>query len=264
LIEKKGSFSLKVIVLGSGSCVPSCKRYPASYFFYPEGLKENWIIDIGEGALFRLNEAGESYKEIDRIFISHTHPDHIGALVPLILALKYTPGFKRSKPLFIYGPDKVWEYLKIHLDFASYLKCDFSLKFISCSDGSEVKIGDCFVKTKNMEHFEPTIGFRWSIGDKIVVYGADGALSDSLIELSRNADLLILESSYVMNKPSPGHLTTFEAGKVANEAGAKRLLLSHFYPEVAGMDEEEVEAQVRTSGYEGKITVAKDLMTLEI
>jgi len=264
LTEKKGSFSLKIIVLGSGSCVPSFVRYPASYFFSPPNLKENWLVDVGEGALFRLSEAKESYREIDRIFVSHTHPDHIEALVPLLLALNYTPGFKRQKPLFIYGPDNVWEYLRMRLDFAPYVKCNFPLEFIPCSDGSEVKIRDFLLKTEKMVHFEPTLGFRWEIGDKVVVYGADGALSDALIELSSNADLLISESSYTKNKPGPGHLTTFEAGKVAAEAGARKLLLSHFYPEVAGMNEEEIKAQVRSSGYEGQIIVAKDLMTLRI
>ncbi|MBN1693941.1 hypothetical protein JW879_00890 [candidate division WOR-3 bacterium] len=264
MTEKKGSFYLKIIVLGSGSCVPSFVRYPASYFFYSTTLKENWLVDIGEGALFRLSEAKESYREIDRIFISHTHPDHIEALVPLLLALKYTPGFKRSKPLFIYGPDNVWEYVQMRLDFAPYLKYDFPLEFISCSHMSEVKIGDCLLKTEKMEHFEPTLGFRWEIGHKVVVYGADGALSDNLIELSLNADLLIAESSYTKNKPGPGHLTTFEAGRVAAEAGARKLLLSHFYPEVAAMKEEEIEEEVRSSGYKGEILLAKDLMTIWI
>ncbi len=264
MTEKKGSFSLEIIVLGSGSCVPSYKRYPASYFFSCPILKEKWLVDIGEGALFRLSEANESYKEIDRIFISHTHPDHIGALVPLLLALKYTPGFKRSKPLFIYGPDDVQKYLNIQLDFAPYLKYDFPLEFIPCSDGSEIKIGDCLLKTEKMEHFEPTLGFRWKINNKVVVYGGDGALSDALTRLSHNVDLLILESSYTKDKPGPGHLTTFEAGKVAYSAGARKLLLSHFYPEVAKMNEGEIKEQVRSSGYEGEIIIAEDLMHLEI
>ena len=244
--------------------MPSFKRYPASYFFYPSFLKENWLIDIGEGALFRLSEAGESYKEVDRIFISHTHPDHIGALVPLLLALNYTPGFKREKPLFIYGPEDVEKYLRMNQDFAEYLKCEFPLQFIACSDMSEVKIGDCLLTTKGMKHFGPTLGFRWHIGDKTIVYGGDGAMSDSLIELSRSADLLMLESSYPEDKPSPGHLTTVEAGEVAKNAGAKLLMLTHFYPEVAGMKEKEIKEEVRSSGYEGEIILAKDLMTLEI
>jgi ribonuclease BN (tRNA processing enzyme) len=263
-LNQKETFSFKITVLGSGSCVPSFERYPSSYFFFSAKLKENWLIDIGEGALFRLSEAGESYRDIDRIFISHTHPDHIGALIPLILALKYTPGFKRYKPLFIYGPESVREYLDMHLDFAPYLKCDFPINFISCSGGSEFEIEECLVETMKMRHFEPTLGYRWHFDGKIVVYGADGEVSEELINLSSNADFLILESSYPKNKPGSGHLMTFEAGKVAREAGVKNLLISHFYPEVAGMREKQIEAEVRSSGYQGEIVIARDLMTLSI
>jgi len=250
--------------LGSGSCVPSFERYPSSYFFCPVQLKESWLVDIGEGALFRLSEARESYKDVDRIFISHTHPDHIGALIPLILALKYTPGFERSKPLFIYGPESVREYLDMHLDFAPYLKCNFPLEFITCSSNSEIEIGECLIKTKKMNHFEPTLGYRWLFGGKVIVYGADGEVSKELINLSEDADLLILESSYPKDKPSHGHLTTFEAGEIARKAGAKKLLISHFYPGVAGMSDEKVEAEVSDSGYQGEIILARDLMTLRI
>jgi len=250
--------------LGSGSCVPSFERFPSSYFFCPLQLKESWLVDIGEGALFRLSEARESYKDIDRIFISHTHPDHIGALIPLILALKYTPGFERSKPLFIYGPESVREYLDMHLDFAPYLKCDFPINFVSCSSDNDIEIEKCLIKTKKMNHFETTLGYRWFFGGKVIVYGADGEVSEELINLSEDADLLILESSYPKDKPSSGHLTTFEAGKIAREAGAKKLLLSHFYPEVVGMKEEQIETEVRNSGYQEEIVLAKDLMTLKI
>jgi ribonuclease BN (tRNA processing enzyme) len=264
LTKKKNSSSLKIIVLGSGSCVPSYQRFPASYFFYSPDLGENWLIDIGEGSLFRLSETEESYKEIDRIFISHTHPDHIGALVPLLLALNYTPNFKRKKPLFIYGSEDVREYLRMNQGFAPYLRCNFPLEFICISPDKEVKIKSSSFMTKKMRHFDPTLGYRWNIGGCIVVYGADGGFSDELIQLSKNADFLILESSYPEDKPVFGHLTTKEAGEVARKARAKRLMLTHFYPEVAGMKEEEIKRQVRSSGYEGEIIIAEDLMTLEI
>jgi len=263
-LNQKKIASFKITVLGSGSCVPSFNRFPSSYFFYPAKLKENWLVDIGEGALFRLSEARESYKDIDRIFISHTHPDHIGALIPLILALKYTPGFERSKPLFIYGPENVQKYLDMHLGFAPYLKCDFPINFVSCSSDNDIEIEKCLIKTKKMNHFETTLGYRWLFGGKVIVYGADGEVSKELINLSEGADLLILESSYPKDKPSPGHLTTFEAGEIARKAGAKKLLLSHFYPEVAGMSDEKVKSEARDSGYKGEIILAKDLMTLRI
>jgi ribonuclease BN (tRNA processing enzyme) len=262
--KKRDSFSLKIVVLGSGSCVPSYKRYPASYFFYPFNLNENWLVDIGEGALFRLSEAGVSYREIDRIFVSHTHPDHIGALVPLLLALNYTPGFKRQKPLYIYGSDDVREYLQMHLDFAPYLRSNFPMEFIALLPDEGIKIENSLLKTKKMEHFNPTFGYRWNFGGYVVVYGGDGGFSDALIQLAYEADFLILESSYPEDKKISGHLTTKEAGKIARIARAKRLMLTHFYPEVANMNDKEIKNEVRSSGYEGEIIVAKDLMTIHV
>jgi ribonuclease BN (tRNA processing enzyme) len=263
LTDKKDSY-LKIIVLGSGSCVPSYKRFPASYFFHPIDSKENWLVDIGEGALFRLSKAGESYKEIDRIFISHTHPDHIGALVPLLLALNYTPGFKRKKFLYIYGSEDIREYLQINLDFAPYLASNFPLEFISLSPDSEIKFKNCLLVTKKMKHFDPTLGFRWDFNGCVIVYGANGGLSDELIKLSENADLLILESSYRKNNPIAGHLTTYQAGEIAKKASAKKLMLTHFYPEVAEMKEKEILEEIKSSGYKGEILLAKDLMNLRI
>ena len=264
MTKKRGSFSLKVVILGSGSCVPSYKRFPSSYFFYPFGLKENWLVDIGEGALFRLSEAEISYREIDRIFIRHTHPDHIGALIPLLLALKYTPGFKRHKPLYIYGPEDVGNYLQMHLDFSPYLQSNFPMKFISLFPDKEIKIGNIPLKTKGMKHFNATLGYRWRIGKCVVVYGGDGGFSEALIQLASEADFLILESSYSSDKNITGHLTTKEAGEIAKEARAKRLMLTHFYPEVANMNDGEIKSEARSSGYEGEIIVAKDLMTLQV
>ena len=264
MTKKRSSFSLKVVVLGSGSCVPSYKRYPASYFFHPFDLKENWLVDIGEGALFRLSEAGISYREIDRVFISHTHPDHIGALIPLLLALKYTPGFKRQKPLYIYGPEDVKEYLKMHLNYAPYLKSDFPMEFIALSQEKEIKIGKSLLKTKEMEHFNSTLGYRWDFGKCVVVYGGDGGFSDALIQLASESDFLILESSYPADRIMTGHLTTKEAGEIARAARAKKLMLTHFYPEVAGMDEKEIKSEVKSSGYRGEIVIAKDLITFQV
>jgi len=211
-----------------------------------------------------LSEAGISYKEIDRIFVSHTHTDHIGALIPLLLALKYTPGFKRQKPLYIYGPEDVEKYVRMHLDFAPYLKSNFPVEFISLLPDKEIKIENILIKVKKMNHFNPTLGYRWKFGKFVAVYGGDGGFSDNLIHLASDANFLILESSYPANRFVSGHLTTKEAGKVAREAGVKRLMLTHFYPEIANMDEKEIKREVKSSGYEGEIIIAKDLMTLQL
>jgi len=65
---------------------------------------------------------------------------------------------------------------------------------------------------------------------KSIVYTGDTAWSDELVDFSKNADLLICEASLFdgMKGKVEGHLTAGEAGKLANEANVKKLLLTHF------------------------------------
>ena len=52
----------------------------------------------------RLLEAGFHYRDVDYLFYTHIHPDHVLDLVPFLLATKHTPGMVRTKPLYILGP----------------------------------------------------------------------------------------------------------------------------------------------------------------
>jgi ribonuclease BN (tRNA processing enzyme) len=57
-----------------------------------------------------------------------------------------------------------------------------------------------------------------------------------------------------------GHLTPSLAGRIAAEAGAKKLLLTHFYPECESAD---IEAQCRKT-YDGPLILARDLMVVDV
>ncbi|MCK4422374.1 MBL fold metallo-hydrolase [candidate division WOR-3 bacterium] len=256
--------SVSVTVLGSGTCVPLPDRYPSSYFIRPSVVPGGWLVDIGPGALKRLAQAGGSYKEINSVFVSHIHPDHIGSLLFFLEALNYTPDFSRSKPLFIYGSKEVEEYLQLNLELTLPLRPDFPLDFIVLRDKMVVNQEGWTLKVRELKHSTTTLGFRWDIEGCILVYGADTEPCDGISELAEGADLLILESSFAQDNPTPGHLTTFQAGKIAKESSAKRLLLSHLYPEVAEMTERERESEVRASGYKGEIIFAEDLMNLKV
>jgi ribonuclease BN (tRNA processing enzyme) len=83
-------------------------------------------------------------------------------------------------------------------------------------------------------------------------------VSDSLVELARGADLLVLECANPFKVP--GHLTPEEAGHVAAQAGVKRLVLSHFYPPCDEMDVVALAAKKFT----GEIIRAEDGMRLEV
>ena len=62
-----------------------------------------------------------------------------------------------------------------------------------------------------------------------MTYISDTQWADGLVEAARDADLLICESSLYNQYKGVvrGHLTAGEAGSIAQEANAKRLVLSH-------------------------------------
>jgi ribonuclease BN (tRNA processing enzyme) len=222
--------------------------------------KEAWMLDIGPGSLQHLAQAGQTYRSLNRVFVSHNHPDHISDLLPLLQALNYTPAFTRLEPLIIYGPHSVKEYLQINLGYAPALRPRFPFRFVVLEDGSHIKEKEWQLTAKKMSHSTFTIGFRFIIGEACLVYSADTEPCPEVIELAQDSDLLILESSFTKQQPCPGHLTTKQAGEIAKIAGAKRLLLTHFYPSVDLLSASKKESEVRDSGYEGEIIFAEDLL----
>ncbi|MCK4635434.1 MAG: ribonuclease Z [Candidatus Moranbacteria bacterium] len=93
---------MKLTILGSGSCVPSLKRSSPSNFLQTSNKKI--IVDFGAGTLHQLLKANIDYKEIDCVFITHFHNDHIGELHAFLNALNNTPNFNRKKELTLVGP----------------------------------------------------------------------------------------------------------------------------------------------------------------
>ena len=262
-----------VTVLGSGTCKPSSNRFPPAYFVKPAASKEGWLLDAGAGVLQRLAKENIDYKSLDRVFVSHDHRDHIAGLMPLLQAL-YVASKKGMmlKPLTIYGPESVKRYWERNLECAPFLhpSDDLPYSFHILAEGSEVSENDWHLRTRATHHSTPgsTLGFRFTQDSCTLVYGADTAPCDAIRDLSKAADLLILEASYPKNtarEDAKGHLTTYEAGAIALEARAKRLLVSHFNPEVGEqMDDQERKSEVGASGFCGEIISAADGMSLNV
>ena len=88
-------------ILGSGTCVISLKRSsPANYLRIDD---KQILVDCGPGTLIQMEKAGLSYKEIDMVFLTYFHIDHVLDLNALIWAYKWG-GLKRKKDLSIIGP----------------------------------------------------------------------------------------------------------------------------------------------------------------
>jgi ribonuclease BN (tRNA processing enzyme) len=95
-----------------------------------------------------------------------------------------------------------------------------------------------------------------SAAGRSAVYSGDSEYCANLVEISHNADLLILECSFPEDMPCVGHLSPTLAGRVARESQCKKLLLTHFYPPC---DSSDLLTPLRNE-FSGEVLLAEDLM----
>ncbi len=244
---------MRLTVLGSGTCVPSLERgAPAYHIETAEGVI---LVDCGSGTLRQLLRAGKSYKDIDAVFITHSHPDHISDLMPLIHALVATPEFKRSAPLYIVGPKSVGDFYEGCILSLMRSPRDFTVETVIAQGKLFMLAVDIY--TCKTLHSHDSIAYRFEDSKGVVVITGDCDYDDSLAEFSSGADLLIADCSFPDGMKAPGHLTPSECGMLARKAGVKHLVLSHFYP--VKTSDEEILNQCR-SHFKGRITLAEDFM----
>ncbi|MCK1818911.1 ribonuclease Z [Streptomyces sp. XM83C] len=89
----------------------------------------------------------------------------------------------------------------------------------------------------------------------------DTRLCDGVHTLAEGCDMLVIESTFlgedIALAEEFGHLTAGQAATVARDAGVRHLVLTHFSQRYS--DPDEFERQARAAGFEGELTVAKDL-----
>ncbi len=121
--------------------------------------------------------------------------------------------------------------------------------------------GGFSIDTLPMDHIESSIGYRVTAPDgACAVYTGDTDYSENVIDLARNADLMVCEAAMPDSGKVEIHLTPSLAGEMAARAGVKKLVLTHFYPEAERAD---IESECRKS-YEGPLVLARDLMVIEV
>ena len=214
-------------ILGTGTSQVSKDRVSTSY--YLEIGNKKILLDCGCGALVRMSQAGISYKDIDIVFISHFHIDHISDLFALLWALKY-PRLNRDKELYIIGPNGFENFYNAYVKPIVFSKpfdlFDIEIKEIK----DELKFGDFAVQVISTSHTDESIAYRFVKNGKILAIIGDTGYDESIIAFSKNANVLVLECSYDNSRKVEGHLTPEYCGEIAKKANVKKLIITHFYP----------------------------------
>jgi ribonuclease BN (tRNA processing enzyme) len=124
----------------------------------------------------------------------------------------------------------------------------------------------------------PAFGYRFDARDRSIVISGDTAPSDNLIKLAQGADVLVHEAFYLpgvdrlvagvpnatsLKQSITSHHTTAEdAGRIAQAAGVKMLVLSHFVPAEDPAVTDRIWIDAARVHFRGPIIVGKDLMEI--
>jgi ribonuclease BN (tRNA processing enzyme) len=167
---------------------------------------------------------------IDAIVISHQHPDHCSDIFTAFHAWTYCPEPRTGVPL--YAPQEVWDHVSGFLDGGQGSRLRETFDFRPVWTGDEIEIGDLSVSFIEMDHSVPTVGSRWEAESRTLFYTGDTGPKENWREMARGVDLMLSEAAYQERGDDdyPHHLTSAEAGRIAREVQARRLVLTHIPP----------------------------------
>ncbi len=231
---------LTVTVLGSSGSYPEAGRACAGYLVRA-GSTAVWL-DAGSGSLANL-QRHVALDAVDAVVLSHEHPDHWADLSGFYVANRYYLG-RQHVP--VYAP----EGLRDH----AYYR-DAPLDWHVVTDGSVAEVGDLRFSFSRTDHPPETLAARVDGGGSSMVYTADTGPAWEPARLGAGVDLLLSEATYLASGDGiPHHLSAADAGRLAREAGARRLVVTHLQP---GTDRAECAAEA-SAAFAGAVAVATE------
>jgi ribonuclease BN (tRNA processing enzyme) len=225
---------MKLVVLGSGTSVPHPRRASAGYWLETQG--GTLLLDAGADAPHRMAQEELDWGNLDAIWISHFHLDHLGGLAPFLFSVKWAPQTRdRRKPLKIFGPQGLVQLIKTISDANNYklLEQSFPVELIEVEAGQEFLILPAVrANTLSTPHTAESLAIRLTnTNGKTLVYSSDTGFSEHLADFSRGVTVLILECSFRKNKPVQIHLELADAMQLISDCRPQTALLTHLYPE---------------------------------
>ena len=249
----------ELIVLGSGTGIPSLRRGSPGLLLLSQSTRI--LIDSGSGTLRKMLEVGVTYRDIDMILYTHTHPDHVSDLVPILFACKYAELPREENLLCVGGPGFRTYFEKLKNLYGHWIEAQTYKLTIKEIPQDGLLHRDLKILPKPMAHISESVGYRIEFKDrKSITVSGDTDYCQNIIDLAFEVDLLVLECSFPDGKKVEGHLTPSLAGRIALESHCRKLLLYHLYPIC---DQYDILKQCRQA-YQGKVLLAEDLMKVKI
>ncbi len=217
------------------------------------------VLDLGPGSFGQLWNHVDP-QEVDGLFISHGHADHLADVISYYVFLKWHP--EGSRPaLLTAGPADIFDRIMQIDGYATTEEMEGCFAFEPLSSGRVIQVGPMTITAFPGYHSVESYGFRIegpsSDGDGEVVtiaYTGDTDSCEQMVEMARGVDILLAECGFTEELQTRGiHLTGVRAGELATEADVRHLVLTHIQP----WTEPEVALAEASSSYSGTIDVAR-------
>lgn len=256
--DAAGEGRMELVVLGSGTGIPSLRRGSPGYLLRLGD--ERILVDGGSGTLPRLLRAGVRVNDLTRVVYTHFHPDHTGDLIPLLFALRNSD-YRRDEPLPLVGPRGLRALVEtLQMAYRELIQWGPGDAAITEIGEGERPFAGARLTARHVEHTPASLAYRVEAEGRVLVLSGDTGPCEAIVTLAKDAECLVLECSYPDGLGVAGHLTPSECGEIAARAGARRLVLTHFYP---ACDTVDLLTPCRKQ-FGGEVTVAEDGMRIGV
>jgi ribonuclease BN (tRNA processing enzyme) len=248
-----------------------------------------YVVDCGDGVARQLVLAAVPLPSVRHVFITHHHSDHNAGYGSLLL-LAWAAGL--HTPVDAWGPPPLERMTRLFFEMNAFdirtrvadegrVPLEPLVRAHELTAGGDVMRDDRVRVTSAVVPHPPVVpsfAYRFDSADRSIVISGDTTPSDALVRLARGADVLVHEAMYppAVERLAAGvpnaadlrrsilshHTSAEDAGRAAQAAGVKTLVLSHLVPAEDPEVTDRTWIDAAAAHFTGRVVVGKDLMEI--
>ena len=275
---------MELTLLGTGCPKVDFKRFGPSNLVSTN--KTKILIDCGSGVTQRLDQTKVSSADIDALFLTHLHSDHVVDIYQLIISSWHS---YRIKPWVVYGPKGTKKFIKKIMDaWKEERLLRIKYEAISSIEAFNIIIkefknsGKVKIKDLNIQYFEVdhkpvkfAYGFNFFHKNKKLTISGDTRPCENIMKYAQKADVLLHEvfidgelkdtnkmrSKKTLHNVRSYHTPSTLLGKIAKLTNCKKLVLTHLVP--TKFNENKLKRTIRNDFGKNPI-IGRDLLKIKI